>query len=445
MNAFSFPRKLTGTNIAPQGSVSQSSTYAQAQFPNFWGASKAVDGIIGSDSSLVITNRDFEPWWKVEFDSPISVGNVVFYNRKDYSERANDLIVQVLMSGVVVKTIQFNGIPTTADSGELFEFHGITGDEVKISLPVNFVHLNFYEVEIFGFVLTPEPTPKPTPKPTLAPTPEPTPKPTPAPTPRPTSKPTPAPTPRPTSKPTPAPTPMPTPKPTPAPTAEIQKFASGADDAFQISAKEGDVKFEDSEAFEGGGRIILNLEISKPPDGYSEDDSFTPTVRVFNKDCLTPIKDMFDNADLDVITVNVGQVLESLPQGGDENMDYRPVTVNVDVKQLNGSNVYSDQDGGKTGVLDFCVRADIGDVTVTDGSGTETSSLSFVKIVFTITLNMEQDFSNADFEVTIEEKETQTDEQEKDVDYGCKFAIWIEMNLRFVTSPFSYALFPQCN
>ena len=205
------------------------------------------------------------------------------------------------------------------------------------------------------------------------------------------------------------------------------------------------MKFEDSEAFEGGGRIILNLEISKPPDGYSEDDSFTPTVRVFNKDCLTPIKDMFDNADLDVITVNVGQVLESLPQGGDENMDYRPVTVNVDVKQLDGSNVYSDQDGGKTGVLDFCVRADIGDVTVTDGSGTETSSLSFVKIVFTITLNMEQDFSNADFEVTIEEKETQTDEQEKDVDYGCKFAIWIEMNLRFVTSPFSYALFPQCN
>ena len=399
MNAFSFPRKLTGTNIAPQGSVSQSSTFWK------WVASYAVDGIITiNNTNLAHTNEELSPWWKVKFDSPISVGNVVFYNRKDYSERANDLIVQVLMSGVVVKTIQFNGIPTTADSGELFEFHGITGDEVKLSLPGK-NYLNFHEVEIFEYVPTPEPTPKPTP----------------------------------------APTPRPTSKPTPAPTAEIQKFASGADDAFQISAKEGDVKFEDSEAFEGGGRIILNLEISKPPDGYSEDDSFTPTVRVFNKDCLTPIKDMFDNADLDVITVNVGQVLEPLPQGGDENMDYRPVTVNVDVKQLDGSNVYSDQDGGKTGVLDFCVRADIGDVTVTDGSGTETSSLSFVKIVFTITLNMEQDFSNADFEVTIEEKETQTDEQEKDVDYGCKFAIWIEMNLRFVTSPFSYALFPQCN
>ena len=401
MNAFSFPRKLTGTNIAPQGSVSQSSTFWK------WVASYAVDGIITiNNTNLAHTNEELSPWWKVKFDSPISVGNVVFYNRKDCcAERARYLAVQVLMSGVVVKTIQFNGIPTTADSGELFEFHGITGDEVKLSLPGRIGILNFHEVEIFEYVPTPEPTPKPTP----------------------------------------APTPRPTSKPTPAPTAEIQKFASGADDAFQISAKEGDVKFEDSEAFEGGGRIILNLEISKPPDGYSEDDSFTPTVRVFNKDCLTPIKDMFDNADLDVITVNVGQVLESLPQGGDENMDYRPVTVNVDVKQLDGSNVYSDQDGGKTGVLDFCVRADIGDVTVTDGSGTETSSLSFVKIVFTITLNMEQDFSNADFEVTIEEKETQTDEQEKDVDYGCKFAIWIEMNLRFVTSPFSYALFPQCN
>ena len=402
MNAFSFPRKLTGTNIAPQGSVSQSSTVPDP-YGGFWEASKAVDGIIGSDdTNLAHTDKQLSPWWKVKFDSPISVGNVVFYNRKDCcSGRANDLTVQVLMSGVVVKTIQFNGIPTTADSGELFEFHGITGDEVKLSLPGSFVFFNFREVEIFEFVPTPEPTPAPTPRPTS--------------------------------------------KPTPAPTAEIQKFASGADDAFQISAKEGDVKFEDSEAFEGGGRIILNLEISKPPDGYSEDDSFTPTVRVFNKDCLTPIKDMFDNADLDVITVNVGQVLESLPQGGDENMDYRPVTVNVDVKQLDGSNVYSDQDGGKTGVLDFCVRADIGDVTVTDGSGTETSSLSFVKIVFTITLNMEQDFSNAGFEVTIEEKETQEDKQEENVDYGCKFAIWIEMNLYFVTSPFSYVLFPQCN
>ena len=231
---------------------------------------------------------------------------------------------------------------------------------------------------------------------------------------------------------------------TPSPTAAIQKFASGADDDFQISANEGDVVFEDSEAFEGGGSIIYNLKISKPPAGYPE-DSFTPTLGVFTKDCLTPIKDSNDNADLDVIKVALGQKLQTVPEGGEENMDYRPVTVEVDVKQLDGSNVYSDQDGGKTGVLEICVKADIGEVTVTDGSGTEKSSLSFVKMVFTITLKMEQDFSNAGFEVTIEEKETQEDKQEENVDYGCKFAIWIEMNLYFVTSPFSYVLFPQCN
>merc|ERR1719215_1106287 len=182
--------------------------------------------------------------------------------------------------------------------------------------------------------------------------------------------------------------------------------------------KKGSIEFEDSDDFDGGGRIIYNLEISKPPTGYTE-DFFTPTLGVFTKDCLTPIKDSNDNADLDVIKVALGQKLEAVPEGGEENMDYRPVTVEVDVKQLDGSNVYSDQDGGKTGVLEICVKADIGEVTVTDGSGgTEKSSLSFVKMVFTITLNMEQDFSNAGFEVTIEEKETQEDKQEENVDYG---------------------------
>jgi len=136
---------------------------------------------------------------------------------------------------------------------------------------------------------------------------------------------------------------------------------------------------------------------------------------VFNNDCFTNIKDSSGNDDPDVITVaSIGEIMQPPPSDGAENMDYRPVTVNVDVKQLKGSSIYSDQGDGTTGILNLCVRADIGEVVVTGG----TSSLSFVKMVFTITLNMEQDFSNANFEVTIEEKEKETDEEELDVDYG---------------------------
>ena len=180
----------------------------------------------------------------------------------------------------------------------------------------------------------------------------------------------------------------------------------------------------------------MRLEISKPPTGYSE-ASFDPSVKVLDDDCSTQIKDSDGDADLDIMTVAVGDLLP-VPANGDLNMDYRLATVNVDVKQLKGSNVYSEAQDGKTGVLNFCVKAEIGKVTVTGGE----SSIAFVKMVFTITLNMENEFSNADFQVTIEEKEEKTDEQTKDVDYGRKFAVWIGMNIRFETSPFSYALFP---
>eukprot|EP00816_Leptocylindrus_hargravesii_P004111 CAMPEP_0196803498 /NCGR_PEP_ID=MMETSP1362-20130617/2924_1 /TAXON_ID=163516 /ORGANISM="Leptocylindrus danicus, Strain CCMP1856" /LENGTH=257 /DNA_ID=CAMNT_0042175137 /DNA_START=16 /DNA_END=786 /DNA_ORIENTATION=+ len=64
-----------------------------------------------------------------------------------------------------------------------------------------------------------------------------------------------------------APNPSPSDVPSSSPTSQIQNFASGAEDDFQISAKEGDILFADEE--DGGGSIIFNLEISKPLAGYS--------------------------------------------------------------------------------------------------------------------------------------------------------------------------------
>eukprot|EP00816_Leptocylindrus_hargravesii_P007141 CAMPEP_0196824848 /NCGR_PEP_ID=MMETSP1362-20130617/92715_1 /TAXON_ID=163516 /ORGANISM="Leptocylindrus danicus, Strain CCMP1856" /LENGTH=834 /DNA_ID=CAMNT_0042205199 /DNA_START=1261 /DNA_END=3765 /DNA_ORIENTATION=- len=216
---------------------------------------------------------------------------------------------------------------------------------------------------------------------------------------------------------------------------------------------------------------VPSLEISKPPAGVPE-GFFYPDVEVFNNDCFTSITDSSGFDDPNVISVaSVGDIMQSPPTDGTEDMDYRSVTVNVDVKQLDGSSVYSESPDETTGTLNFCVRADIGEVIVNKGTGTETSSLSsvnvdvkqldgssvyskspdettgtlnfcvradigevivnkgdstetsslsFVKMVFTITLNMEQDFSNANFEVTIIEKEEETDEEELDVDYGLK-------------------------
>mmetsp|Transcript_5564 Transcript_5564/g.8136 ORF Transcript_5564/g.8136 Transcript_5564/m.8136 type:complete len:134 (+) Transcript_5564:114-515(+) len=110
MNALSFPRKLlTVTNIAPLGSVEQSSTYNDWRWEDGAAASNAVDGLKGGDSTAHTNwEYEYEPWWKVTFDSPVSVGTVVFFNRKDCCcGRARDLTVQVLMSGNPVKTFQF--------------------------------------------------------------------------------------------------------------------------------------------------------------------------------------------------------------------------------------------------------------------------------------------------------------------------------------------------
>jgi len=206
--------------------------------------------------------------------------------------------------------------------------------------------------------------------------------------------------------------------PSPSPTAQIQNFANGAADDFQITAAEGQFVFSDDE--DGGGRITFNLMISKPPiigSGFDTPpdltQSFLPVVRVYHSDCSTPIT-RSNSEGVSVISAGVGDLLPAPADGDNLDVDYRPVNVNVDVKQLKGATIYSENASGRTGVLEFCVRADIGEVAVTGG----TSSIAFVKMVFSITLFMERSFSNSNFDVTIEESEKQGDEEELNVDYG---------------------------
>eukprot|EP00816_Leptocylindrus_hargravesii_P008029 CAMPEP_0196801776 /NCGR_PEP_ID=MMETSP1362-20130617/1557_1 /TAXON_ID=163516 /ORGANISM="Leptocylindrus danicus, Strain CCMP1856" /LENGTH=232 /DNA_ID=CAMNT_0042172897 /DNA_START=192 /DNA_END=886 /DNA_ORIENTATION=+ len=163
MNAPSFRRKLvTGTNLARGKTATQSSTYYTDVALV---ASKGNDGNKNSDN-YAHTQWEPQPWWKVTFDGPVSVGTVVFYNRKDCcSERSRDLIVQVLMSGNVVESKQFNGIPTSGPDGEPFYFNGVVGNEVKITLPrkpaPDTGPLNFREVEVYEYFPTNAPTASP--------------------------------------------------------------------------------------------------------------------------------------------------------------------------------------------------------------------------------------------------------------------------------------------
>ena len=68
-----------GINYARQGVARQSSRYVTAQ--------RGIDGKIGGTSNnanCILTDRSNDPWWKVYFNTFISVHEVIIHNRYDW-------------------------------------------------------------------------------------------------------------------------------------------------------------------------------------------------------------------------------------------------------------------------------------------------------------------------------------------------------------------------
>jgi len=107
-----------------------------------WGgsSSRAVDGNISGNwgqRSVTHTQRDVNPWWKVNLEQSYNIDQIGVHLRTDCcTDRSIGFIVQVINDGVVTFNYTQTGqlssstaITVIGDAGEV-----IVGNEVKISL-----------------------------------------------------------------------------------------------------------------------------------------------------------------------------------------------------------------------------------------------------------------------------------------------------------------------
>uniref|UniRef100_A0A7S2K4V6 Uncharacterized protein n=1 Tax=Leptocylindrus danicus TaxID=163516 RepID=A0A7S2K4V6_9STRA len=161
--------------------------------------------------------------------------------------------------------------------------------------------------------------------------------------------------------------------------------------AHQIKAEVTSISFGQATK---SNEIELELAISRPQSNSNITyTSLVPTLQIFNHDCSTAISPN------DVIFGTVGEIeavriIDGVPY------EIRMTQLNVDVQKVDGSSIFEyHTDNRGIGKLQFCVRADIGTVTVSPGVE---SSISFVKIKFDIRLNMFEDFSMVQEILTVE-------------------------------------------
>ncbi len=152
------------TNVALNKPSSQSSNFENN---NAYGASKAVDGEIGTEVGLgrgkgtTVTHHQLGPWWKVDLEAQHYISQVVVYNRQ-YVESGR-LRVEKRLQGFRVEI--FNGddtnavwtyddpTPDGASPGPEILINipmCVLGDQVKISIPGKTRFLQMREVEVFA-------------------------------------------------------------------------------------------------------------------------------------------------------------------------------------------------------------------------------------------------------------------------------------------------------
>ncbi|XP_030286805.1 uncharacterized protein LOC115589789 [Sparus aurata] len=140
-------------NIAKGGKVAQSSLYGKAV------PERAIDGSRASNwpqGSCTHTQRDTNPWWRLDLLRPYKVNTVTITNRKDCChKRINGAEIRIGNS------LHNNGnanprcaVITSILAGEskTFECHGMEGRYVNIEIPGRQEFLTLCEVEVTGIV-----------------------------------------------------------------------------------------------------------------------------------------------------------------------------------------------------------------------------------------------------------------------------------------------------
>ncbi|MDA1013905.1 MAG: M12 family metallo-peptidase [Planctomycetota bacterium] len=122
---------INGTNVAPSGTATQSSTLTGSGAV----ASRAIDGNTNQDyagSSMSVTNLEAQPFWFVSFASAIEVSSIKVFNRSDGSgDRLSNAIVETLDSG---DNAVFSQTITGAVDGSIHTFTLVTVPELTVTI-----------------------------------------------------------------------------------------------------------------------------------------------------------------------------------------------------------------------------------------------------------------------------------------------------------------------
>eukprot|EP00079_Xenopus_tropicalis_P036907 XP_017950678.1 PREDICTED: uncharacterized protein LOC100498436 isoform X1 [Xenopus tropicalis] len=139
-----------GTNLAISGEAQQSSVYSPA--PQF-SAATAIDGIEETNiykSPCVLTNRNHEPWWRLDLKKRYKIRTVVIVNRGDCcSERLKGAQIRVGNSPDNNNPVCAI-ITDTAKVSITVSCYGIEGRYISVVIPERAEYLQLCEVKVYG-------------------------------------------------------------------------------------------------------------------------------------------------------------------------------------------------------------------------------------------------------------------------------------------------------
>lgn len=140
------------------------------------------------------------------------------------------------------------------------------------------------------------------------------------------------------------------------------------------------------------GEVSFNLKV---PQGQS--DEIESQLQVYNYDGCGG-----DGYGTDIVDAAVNTTIVTSSGG----YDYVPV--NVDIKTANLTNyvdttLYNEDNTSNEANITFCLRADIGSMNYTNNGIESSSSISFVKLLVNITIDLEVGFSSADLDLREED------------------------------------------
>jgi hypothetical protein len=218
---------------------------------------------------------------------------------------------------------------------------------------------------------------------------------------------------------TPKPTPQPTPKPTPQPT--LPKLVPTA------PAPTPPLTIEEKYSLSLVGN---STEVAFKDDSKTEEVKFKLKVADASLTELRPITFLdyntcgteFDDS-LNLISATYDKA-NKVANESDERYWDLPILVDVNTKQFSTAllpNGYFTKLDGNQVQLKFCVKSELGksDIIKLDGGQTEESSISYTKVKFDITINMETGFTT---NLIIEEKSASTASDSVLIAYKCKLS-----------------------